>query len=96
MKGGGGAGVFAFLALNETAAVRATADQIMDFVSGTAQIDVSALDGQSGGSADDAFLWIDCAAFSHTAVELRWQAVGAGVLMQGDPMAMGWRISPCC
>lgn len=84
LKGGAGADDFLYLALDDSGAVRASADRIAGFVSGSDHVDLSGLDGQSGGTADDAFVWIDTDAFSHTVGELRWQAIGAGVLVQGD------------
>ena len=83
LRGDDGGDTFAFSNLAETGTTGATRDTILDFVQGEDLIDLSALDGVTGG-ADDAFAFIGDATFSGAAGELRWSEVGANTLLQGD------------
>ena len=83
LRGDDGDDTFAFSNLAETGTTGATRDTILDFVQGEDLIDLSALDGVTGG-ADDAFAFIGDATFSGAAGELRWSEVGANTLLQGD------------
>ena len=82
--GGAGADMFAFVSLDDSGATQKLRDTIGDFRTGVDQIDLATLDGRSGGGANDAFVWVNTAAFSNTQGELRWQATSAGVLVQAD------------
>ncbi len=84
LVGGAGADLFAFVTLDDSGVTQQRRDTIADFRTGIDQIDLSELDGRSGGGANDAFVWVNGAAFSNTEGELRWQASSAGVVVQAD------------
>ncbi|HET9429217.1 MAG TPA: calcium-binding protein [Allosphingosinicella sp.] len=82
LEGGAGADVFTFASTLHSAI--GAADQIMDFVSGTDRIDLSAIDAIAGTAANNAFTFIGNAAFSNVAGELRVQTVGSQAHIFGD------------
>ena len=47
-------------------------------------IDLRTIDAMTGGTADDAFVYIGNAAFSGAEGQLRWAEVGTGVVVSGD------------
>jgi Ca2+-binding RTX toxin-like protein len=83
LTGGGGADAFKFLATSDSGLTGATRDRIADFAAGD-QIDLSAIDANSGTPADDAFTLIGAAGFTHNAGELRAYAAGANTIVAGD------------
>jgi Ca2+-binding RTX toxin-like protein len=83
LAGGGGADTFVFLAATDSGVTAATRDRIADFAAGD-QIDLSAIDANSGTPADDAFTLIGAAGFTSTAGELRVYASGANTIVAGD------------
>lgn len=64
MTGGLGADAFRYTALNESGTTAQTRDTITDFVLGTDQIDVSAIDANANIAGNQAFTFIGTAAFS--------------------------------
>ncbi|GAA0728864.1 M10 family metallopeptidase C-terminal domain-containing protein [Sphingomonas japonica] len=76
LTGGTGSDTFVFSDLGET-------DRIGDFRRGQDKIDVSGIDAVDGGG-QDAFTWIDGAAFSGAAGELRTYAQGGSYFVAGD------------
>jgi serralysin len=84
MNGGLGADTFVYLNLSESGSSKGSYDEIRGFTSGTDSIDLGAIDAKSGGTANDAFIWIDSDGFNNVQGELRWKAVTGGVLVQGD------------
>ncbi len=83
LTGGADADTFRYLSASDTGATAATRDRIADFVAGTDQIDLAAIDAVDGGT-DDAFSFVGAAAFSGTAGELRAGAAGTNTLVSGD------------
>lgn len=59
-------------------------DTILDFESGSDIVALRGLDANTNTVANDAFTWIDSAAFSNTAGELRIELLQNGVMVQGD------------
>ena len=83
VTGGGGLDVFRFLpAAIGLAAANATAMEDFSRTSGEV-LDLSAIDAVAGG-ADNAFSFINTAAFSGVAGQLRWTDLGTSRLIQGD------------
>ena len=82
--GGSGADMFAFLSLADSGSSATQRDTIADFNSGADHIDLTAMDGRSNGSANDAFIWINSGTFNTVKGELRWQATVKGVVVQAD------------
>ena len=66
LTGGSGADSFIFRAVSESATGGTTADVITDFVRGTDQINLSAIDAFAGTSANDTFIWKGTAGFNST------------------------------
>jgi Ca2+-binding RTX toxin-like protein len=83
LTGGADADTFRYLSASDTGATAATRDRIADFVAGTDEIDLAAVDAVDGGT-DDAFSFVGAAAFSGTAGELRAGAAGTNTLVSGD------------
>ncbi len=72
MMGGSGADKFVFASLSDTSTEPLMCDIIADFKQGEDKIDLSAIDANTTNSvADDAFVFIGEAAFTHQAGELR-------------------------
>ena len=72
MTGGSGADKFVFASLSDTSTEPIMCDIIADFKQGEDKIDLSAIDANTTNSvADDAFVFIGEAAFTHQAGELR-------------------------
>jgi serralysin len=82
LKGLEGADVFRYVATSDSAG--SAVDRILDFVSGTDKIDLSAIDAIAGTAANDAFTFIGNAAFSGVAGQLRAQTVGGQTHIFGD------------
>ncbi len=89
LTGGADADVFRFTNINESGTTTTTRDIITDFKDHTAAsspvdadtIDLSAI---NSGAANGSFIFIDTAAFSHTAGELRWQQFATMAVVSGD------------
>ncbi len=82
--GGLGADAFRFAALTDSPN-SAARDRIMDFSHGQGDvIDLSLLDAKTGTAGDQAFDFIEAAAFSGVAGQLRQSASGANTLLTGD------------
>ena len=84
LRGGAGADMFDFQTLRDSGANANGRDVIADFRSRLDDIDLSALDGRSNGTSNDAFIWIGSAGFGATKGELRWHLVAGGVLVEAD------------
>ena len=80
----GGAGIDTFRFTSALQSTVGTADELLDFVSGTDKIDLVLIDARSGTPGDDAFTYIGTNAFSNTAGELRAQAFGSTIHIFGD------------
>lgn len=83
LEGGAGADTFAFLAVIESREYvlrsdgrKFAPDPIVDFTSGTDQIDLSAIDAIAGTAANDAFTFIGTGAFTGQAGQLRCDLIG--------------------
>ncbi|GGE83245.1 calcium-binding protein [Niveispirillum cyanobacteriorum] len=73
----GGAGADLFIVGNS--------DMVSDFSAGDGdRIDLSAIDADASLPGDDAFTWLDGAAFSNVAGQLRWETVGADIALLAD------------
>jgi serralysin len=75
--GGTGADQFRFSTLGGT-------DEILDFVSGTDKIDLSRLDANASAAGDQAFTFVNGAAFSSTAGEVRTYSQDGDNYLAGD------------
>jgi hypothetical protein len=90
LNGGKGADTFVYLSVADSGVTAATRDIIEDFVSGTDEIDLSAIDAIAGTSSNDTFVLLgaDGAAFTGAAGELRWHSAGSGKnairIVEGD------------
>jgi Ca2+-binding RTX toxin-like protein len=80
----GGAGADTFRVGAYESGTGASADSILDFVSGADLIDLSSIDADSGTAGDQAFAFIGAAAFSGTAGELRYGFDGTDTWLQAD------------
>lgn len=81
----GGTGADLFVLSDATQSAPAAPDTIADFSAvGGDRIDLSGMDANSTTAADDAFTFLGAAAFSNIAGQLRIQAVGADLQLQGD------------
>ncbi len=81
LSGGAGGDTFVF---TQRDSLRSGSDLIRDFVSGLDHIDLSAIDADTLTLGDQAFAFIDVAAFGHVAGELRLATVGGVAQLQGD------------
>lgn len=81
LTGGAGADNFVF---SQRDSLRTGADLITDFQTGVDHIDLSAIDADTLTVGDQAFAFIDGAAFGHVAGELRLATVGGVLQLQGD------------
>lgn len=60
-------------------------DTIADFAADDGdKVDLSAIDADVGLPGDDAFTWLDGAAFTNVAGQMRWEASGANVTLLAD------------
>lgn len=86
MSGGDGAvrDRFIYFQMSETGVGGANRDVITDFVSGEDRIEISRFDADVTQGFKQRFDFIGNTAFSNTAGELRYQASGANVIVQGD------------
>ena len=86
MTGGAGNDTFVFLAKGDTGKLQATADAILDFVSGQDHIDLSAIDANSanGSATHEMFSFIGAGAFTKVAGQLHYEVVGADSYVSGD------------
>ncbi|HEX8525517.1 M10 family metallopeptidase C-terminal domain-containing protein [Allosphingosinicella sp.] len=82
LEGGAGADVFRFTSASHSAP--GSGDTLVDFVSGTDRIDLSAIDADSNTAGDQAFTFVGSATFSGKAGELRSEAVGNQVHVYAD------------
>ena len=84
LTGGIGADTFVF-ALGDSAAAKDKADTILDMNRKQGDhIDLHLIDANAAKGGNQAFDFIGTAAFSHTAGELRYKAVGGNVYVYGD------------
>ena len=81
LTGGSGNDLFVFSAAADSAV--AAPDRILDFAS-VDEIDLSAIDANTGLGGDQAFSFIGTAAFTSTAGELRYQQNGGNTYVYGD------------
>jgi len=79
LTGGGGADTFIFHSSGDV-----HADRIADFASGVDKIDLTRLDSRTATAENDSFTFIGTNAFSGAAGELRYEAIGGGVRVEGD------------
>jgi Ca2+-binding RTX toxin-like protein len=79
LRGGNGNDTFAFQHLSDTGATSATADRIADFLIGD-HIDLTGMEAEAG----IAFQFIEGAAFSHHAGDIRQYTAGANTVLAGD------------
>ena len=94
LTGGADADVFRFSNVNESGTTTTTRNIVTDFKDHTAisapfdadTIDLSAI---NSGAASGNFTFIDTAAFSHTAGELRWQQFATLAVVSGDTSGDG-------
>ena len=86
LTGGLGADRFVFAFADVSGTTSSTCDVIKDFHHAELdRIDLSAIDANTGGgSANDAFVYVGAAAFSHTAGELRAYHASGSTYVQGD------------
>jgi VCBS repeat-containing protein len=82
LEGGAGADTFRYLSASDSGS--GGLDQILDFLSGTDKVDLSAIDAVAGTAANDAFTFIGNAAFSKVAGQLRVVASGSQAYVLGD------------
>jgi Ca2+-binding RTX toxin-like protein len=85
LSGGSEADAFRFLSLNDSTVASTGRDTLIDFstVQGD-KIDLSAIDAVAGAIGNQQFTFIGSAAFSGTSGELRFQQIGANLLVSGD------------
>lgn len=81
LTGGLGSDTFVF---TQRDSLGTASDMITDFQSGIDHIDLSAIDADTLTLGDQAFIFIDRAAFSNVSGELRLSTVAAGLQLQGD------------
>jgi Ca2+-binding RTX toxin-like protein len=84
LNGGGGADAFVYQSLSDSGLTKDSQDRIIGFNSGSDVIDLRTLDAMTGGTADDAFVYIGNTAFSGAEGQLRWAEAGTGVVVSGD------------
>jgi Ca2+-binding RTX toxin-like protein len=93
LVGDAGADIFDFNTVSESGPGQANRDFINGFENGIDRIDLSTIDANTATMADDAFVFINDAAFSGTAGELRWFTFSGGNFniveadVNGDGMA---------
>jgi len=83
LTGNGGADVFKWSASGDSAP-GAAADTIMDFLSGTDHLDLSAIDANPATGSNDAFTFIGTSAFHNVAGELRYDVTGGNAHIFAD------------
>jgi Ca2+-binding RTX toxin-like protein len=86
MEGGAGADTFVFQNQSDSTTVL-TLDRLLDFTSGQDKIDLSGIDANLLAAGDQAFTFINSAAFSHTAGELRFSDWTLSGDTNGDGLA---------
>lgn len=92
LNGGGGADSLAGGTGADLFIVSTTADSpagagitILDFVGVLGdRISLAGVDANAGTAGDDAFTWLDNAAFTNVAGQLRWVIIGTDAVLQGD------------
>jgi Ca2+-binding RTX toxin-like protein len=84
LTGGGGKDTFIYQNVSDSGTTAATRDTITGFIPGTDIVDLSAIDADAGADGNQAFTFIDTAAFSHTAGELRYGHSGGNTIVKGD------------
>jgi Ca2+-binding RTX toxin-like protein len=82
MTGGLGADTFVFLSTGNSP-VGSGRDVIVDFLSGTDEIDLTAIDANSAASFDQAFQWGGLSS-STVANSITWSQSGADTIIRGD------------
>jgi Ca2+-binding RTX toxin-like protein len=82
LTGGGGGDVFIYESLGDSTVASAGRDQIVDFLTGSDQIDLHLIDAVTGGG-DTAFNFVGAGAFQN-AGDLRAFASGANTMVAGD------------
>ena len=87
-KAWGGSGMDYFMFGND-ALGQGGIDEVMDFLTGTDKLDLSAIDANKLVSGDQAFTLIGGKSFSHKAGELQVKLYGDGMLVAGDINADG-------
>jgi Ca2+-binding RTX toxin-like protein len=75
LTGGGGADTFKWMASGD-AGTGALADTLLDFLSGSDKIDLSAIDANPATGGNDAFTFLGTGAFSNVAGQVRYQVTG--------------------
>lgn len=84
LTGGAGNDTFVYSSVQESMAGTANRDTITDFTTGD-RINLVTIDAKTSTAAtNEAFSFIGTAAFGHHEGELRYQALGANTLVQGD------------
>jgi microcystin-dependent protein len=82
LRGGGGVDDFNYAALTDSGPTSGERDRIIDFVAGTDDIDVSAIDAAAATGANDAFTqFIGSAAFTAEG-QVRWYQSGANTVIE--------------
>lgn len=83
LAGDAGADTFRFLKTSDSGITQGTRDVIADFLSGTDVINLAKIDARTG-SGNQAFDFIDTAAFSGTKGELRLEISGGNTTVESD------------
>jgi len=83
MVGGAGADIFDFNIFSETGKTEATRDQIQGFAQGSDKIDLATIDANALLQGNQAFAFIQAAAFTGVAGQLR-SVAGANSIVMGD------------
>jgi Ca2+-binding RTX toxin-like protein len=84
LTGGAGNDTFIYNSVQDSMAGTANRDTITDFTTGD-RISLQTIDARASSAAtNEAFSFIGTAAFGHHEGELRYQALGANTLIQGD------------
>jgi Ca2+-binding RTX toxin-like protein len=82
LDGGDGSDIFRFF--EGDTLLGAEADTIVKFARGTDDIDLSAIDAQSGAAGDQAFIFLGTGAFTQQQGQLRYQIEGSNSRLQAD------------
>jgi serralysin len=85
LTGNGGSDTFRWASATDSAP--GSADTIVDFLSGSDRIDLTAIDADTRSAANDAFHWIGSAGFGGAAGELRGEVIGGSLHIFADANA---------